>query len=74
MALKPCIYFKWYIINHTCIQLTFIINSIKIFVGEQNIIFNKITNFVTTQQGGIFFLHGHGGTRKTFSGELLQVI
>ncbi|CAK8537344.1 unnamed protein product [Lathyrus sativus] len=33
---------------------------------DQNLIFSKIIKVVTEQKGGVFFLHGHGGTGKTF--------
>jgi ATP-dependent DNA helicase PIF1 len=33
---------------------------------EQKAIYEKIIDAVDRQQGGVFFLHGYGGTGKTF--------
>lgn len=33
---------------------------------EQNKIYDKIMLAVLKQKGGVFFLHGYGGTCKTF--------
>jgi ATP-dependent DNA helicase PIF1 len=33
---------------------------------EQKCIYHKITDAVTSQKGAVFFLHGYGGTGKTF--------
>ncbi|KAH1246655.1 ATP-dependent DNA helicase PIF1 [Glycine max] len=33
---------------------------------QQTLIFNKIIQAVNKQEGGMFFLYGYGGTRKTF--------
>ncbi|XP_050890003.1 uncharacterized protein LOC127095340 [Lathyrus oleraceus] len=53
--------------NYDVAQLkTEFTNMFASLTGEQNIIFNKIINVVTTQKGGVFFLHGNGGMGKTF--------
>lgn len=36
------------------------------FIDEQRLIFEKIMDAVNKQSGGVFFLHGYGGTGKTF--------
>ena len=35
-------------------------------LDQQTLIFNKIIQAVNKQEGGMFFLYGYGGTRKTF--------
>jgi ATP-dependent DNA helicase PIF1 len=38
----------------------------NVIVDEQRTIYHKIMNAVQNQNGGVFFLHGYGGTGKTF--------
>ncbi|KAK2394370.1 ATP-dependent DNA helicase PIF1 [Trifolium repens] len=38
----------------------------SLLTDEQKVIFHKIMTAVENQQGGVFFLHGYGGTGKTF--------
>ncbi|XP_061352378.1 uncharacterized protein LOC133297280 [Gastrolobium bilobum] len=40
-----------------------LINSLT---DEQKVVYDKIVSAVTTGNGGLFFLYGFGGTRKTF--------
>ncbi|AES97392.2 uncharacterized protein [Medicago truncatula] len=46
-------------------------NLYKMLTDEQRMIFNKIMKAVEDQKGGVFFLHGYGGTGKTFMWQTL---
>lgn len=39
---------------------------VKYQIDEQNVIYTKIMDTVQAQKGGVFFLHGYGGTGKTY--------
>jgi ATP-dependent DNA helicase PIF1 len=47
-------------------KLNDIVVSLCYSTDEQRVIFDKIMLAVTNQKGGVFFLHGYGGTGKTF--------
>ncbi|GAU49007.1 hypothetical protein TSUD_284940 [Trifolium subterraneum] len=40
--------------------------QLLLYADEQRCHYNKIKNDVDKQEGGVFFLHGYGGTGKTF--------
>lgn len=42
------------------------------FINEQHVIYGKTINVVNKQTGGVFFLHGYGGTSKTFVWRTLE--
>ncbi|KAK1414443.1 hypothetical protein QVD17_30187 [Tagetes erecta] len=51
--------------NKLDLQLDFT-NLFMALTDEQKSIFNKITNAVKENKGGVFFVYGYGGTGKTF--------